>query len=187
MTTSGRKALIVMLLLVGVPMIAGLLTFRWSNRGHTSNYGTIVEPSQLPAEPLADIGGSPFEFAALRGRWVLVMEGPGTCNELCRKRLFLMRQIRTALGKDMGRVERVWMVSDGTMPDSTLIAEHAGTRVVRAAGSRALALLNANGGEPASFYLVDPQGNVMLRYPNDPDARRVLKDLEHLLRLSRVG
>ena len=50
-----------------------------------------------------------------------------------------------------------------------------------------LALLNANGGEPASFYLVDPQGNVMLRYPNDPDARRVLKDLEHLLRLSRVG
>ena len=36
-------------------------------------------------------------------------------------------------------------------------------------------------------WTIDPQGNVMLRYPNDPDARRVLKDLEHLLRLSRVG
>lgn len=187
MTTSGRKALIVMLLLVGVPMIAGLLTFRWSNRGQTSNYGMIVEPSPLPAETLTDVGGSSFEFEALRGRWILVLADPGACDELCRKRLFLVRQIRTALGKDMGRIERVWMVSDGATPESALLADHAGTRVVRAAGSRALALLNANGSESASFFLVDPLGNVMLRYPKDPDARRVLKDLEHLLRLSRVG
>jgi len=187
MTTSGRKALIVMVLLVGVPLVAGLLTFRWSNRGHTSNYGTIVEPSPLPTETFTDGAGTAFEFAGLRGRWILVMEGPGSCEESCRKRLFHMRQIRTALGKDMGRLERVWLVSDGDSPDATLVAEHAGTRVVRAAGSRVLALLSAYGGESASFFLVDPLGNVMLRYPHDPDARRVLKDLEHLLRLSRVG
>jgi hypothetical protein len=35
--------------------------------------------------------------------------------------------------------------------------------------------------------VIDPLGNLMLRYPRDPDPRRMIKDLTRLLKVSRVG
>jgi hypothetical protein len=35
--------------------------------------------------------------------------------------------------------------------------------------------------------LVDPLGSLMMRFPGEPDARRMLKDLARLLKASRVG
>ncbi|MDP3715723.1 MAG: cytochrome C oxidase subunit I, partial [Burkholderiales bacterium] len=37
------------------------------------------------------------------------------------------------------------------------------------------------------IYLVDPLGNVVLRYPRDADPTRIKKDLQRLLRVSRIG
>ena len=34
-------------------------------------------------------------------------------------------------------------------------------------------------------YIVDPLGNLMMRYPRDPDPQKVLKDLARLLRHSK--
>jgi hypothetical protein len=36
-------------------------------------------------------------------------------------------------------------------------------------------------------YLVDPLGNLMMRFPQDPDPMRVIKDLQRLLRASQFG
>jgi hypothetical protein len=37
------------------------------------------------------------------------------------------------------------------------------------------------------IYLIDPLGNLMMRFPRDPDTRRLIKDLSRLLKASRVG
>jgi hypothetical protein len=37
------------------------------------------------------------------------------------------------------------------------------------------------------IYLVDPLGNVMLRWPRDPDPGRMIRDLGRLLKYSRIG
>jgi hypothetical protein len=37
------------------------------------------------------------------------------------------------------------------------------------------------------IYLVDPLGNLMMRFPRDPDPSRMIKDLQRLLRYSRFG
>jgi len=42
-------------------------------------------------------------------------------------------------------------------------------------------------GPPRNIYLIDPLGNIVLRYPADPDIKRMAKDLERLLRASRIG
>jgi hypothetical protein len=34
---------------------------------------------------------------------------------------------------------------------------------------------------------VDPLGNLMMRFPRDPDPSRMIKDLQRLLKASRVG
>jgi hypothetical protein len=37
------------------------------------------------------------------------------------------------------------------------------------------------------IYLVDPLGNLMLRFPAQPDAKRMMKDLKLLLKASQIG
>jgi hypothetical protein len=37
------------------------------------------------------------------------------------------------------------------------------------------------------IYLVDPLGNLMMRFPREPDPSKMLKDLQRLLRYSGVG
>ncbi len=38
-----------------------------------------------------------------------------------------------------------------------------------------------------ALYLIDPLGNLVLRYPGDPDIKGVAKDLTRLLKASRIG
>jgi len=37
------------------------------------------------------------------------------------------------------------------------------------------------------IYLVDPLGNLMLRFPARVDAKRMMKDLKLLLKASQIG
>jgi len=38
-----------------------------------------------------------------------------------------------------------------------------------------------------AIYLVDPLGNLMMRFPPDLEPKSLLKDLKHLLKVSRIG
>jgi hypothetical protein len=77
-------------------------------------------------------------------------------------KLTAMRQVRLALGRNASRVD---------------------TRVLGPAQ-----LAQAGGAiETAHIYLVDPHGNVMMRWPARPDRKRMLKDLERLLKASQIG
>jgi hypothetical protein len=141
--------------------------FGWGG-GARSNYGELVEPRPLALAPLVP----------LRGKWVLVTADDAACDAYCEKKLYFMRQVRRAQGKDMGRVERLWLVDAGGAPRPDLAAAIEGTRVVAfrdAAFSR------------DHIYVVDPLGNLMMRFPRDPDPSRMIKDLQRLLKASRVG
>jgi len=37
------------------------------------------------------------------------------------------------------------------------------------------------------IYLIDPLGNTVLAFPRDPDIKKVAKDIERVLRASRIG
>jgi hypothetical protein len=78
----------------------------------------------------------------------------------------------------MDRVERLWVLTDSGKPRPELLAAIEGTR---------LAALPAKDfpGDPAShIYLVDPLGNLMMRFPHEPDPSRMIKDLQRLLKYS---
>ena len=98
-----------------------------------------------------------------------------------------MRQLRVAQGKDMDRVERVWVLTDGGAPRPALMAAIDGTRVVRSSGASVAATFPAVRRTADHIYLIDPLGNLMLRFPRDPDPSRMLKDLQRLLKYSQIG
>jgi hypothetical protein len=117
---------------------------------------------------------------------VLLQIDSGACSAGCRKKLLYMRQARLAQGQDAHRIERVWLLADAAMPDPGLLRDHDGIRVVHAPGPLQ-AEFPAVHSATDHIYVVDPLGNLMLRFPGNPDAQRLTRDLARLLRASRVG
>lgn len=139
--------------------------------GSAGNYGELITPRLLSGPA----------FQELRGKWVFVTFDAAACDAYCERKLYFMRQVRTAQGKDQGRVERLWVITDGGAPRPEILAAFAGTRISR---------LRPEGfpGDPVDhIYLVDPLGNLMMRFPRDPDPSKMLKDLQRLLKYSQVG
>jgi hypothetical protein len=143
--------------------------------GATSNYGELIEPRTLPGAP----------FTALRGKWVLVTLDAPACDAYCERKLYFMRQLRRAQGKNQERVERLWLLTGAGQPSAALRAAIEGTHIAPAA--QIAAEFPAAGAPADHIYLVDPLGNLMLRYPREPDPSRMLKDLQRLLKVSGIG
>jgi diguanylate cyclase (GGDEF)-like protein len=66
----------------------------------------------------------------LKGRWVFLMVDSGRCDDYCQRKLYAMRQVRLTQGKDMERIERAWLLDDGTAPAASTLEEYKGTRVL---------------------------------------------------------
>ena len=142
--------------------------------GVTGNYGTLLPPRPVALAPLA----------ALKGKWVLVQFDGGGCDAGCERKLYFMRQVRRAQGKEMQRVARLWLLTDAAQPRAELLAAIDGTVIAPAVAGIDFP---AQGAVTEHIYLVDPLGNLMMRFPRDPDPARVIKDLQRLLRASGFG
>jgi hypothetical protein len=168
----------------------------------------LVPPLRAPAPGAQPVQGAPVPVAAaaagaplpgtpsptqtpptLRGKWFLVMADGADCDARCERKIWQLRQLRTMQGKEMERVERVWLVDDRREPAARLHEPFAGTWVVRQPDPALLgALPLPSGGELRDhIWLVDPLGNLILRYPPDADATRIRKDMTRLLKYSRIG
>lgn len=179
-----------LLLLLGVfalPMLAAYLAyFGWRPAGH-SNYGDLLRVAPLQQTTGEALDGAPFDLAALRGRWVMVHVGPARCDAACVHQLYLMRQTRIAQGKDQSRIERLWVLTAEGAPDAALLQAHPGLHVWRPRDPAFVAQFPAASSAGNHIYLVDPLGNLMMRFPSDPDFRRMMKDLKLLLKASQIG
>lgn len=183
----GRRVALLILALCAMPTVAAWLAyFVWPPESR-ANYGELIEPQQLRDDELRLLDGEPFRLSQLRGKWVMLHIDSGTCAEACRKKLLYMRQARLAQGKAMTRVERVWLVSDSVVPEEALVQEYEGTRIARVGSGAVLTGFPAVRSWTDHIYVVDPLGNLMLRFPPDPDPRGIMKDLARLLRVSRIG
>lgn len=180
-----RAALWLLLALCAAPVIASYVAYYWwQPTGHV-NYGELLAPRPLPDTPLSLIDGTPFRLSQLRGKWIFVTVDSADCGAYCHEKLTYLRQLRLAQGKDSDRIERVWILADDRLPDKAIMAQYAGTYAVRGAGSAVLAFLQATGTPNEHLYIIDPLGNLMMRYPRDPDPRGMLKDVARLLRHSK--
>jgi hypothetical protein len=183
---SPRLTLALLALVCALPVAASYLTYYWWPPGQQMNYGELLSPTPVPEGAVTSIAGLPYDPESLEGHWVLIYVGPANCDGRCAESLYFMRQVRTAQGKEMERVKRLWLVSDGGVPSASVLEGQPGLEVARTDPAwLALAPGGASGLE--RIHLMDPLGLVMLRYPQAPEPRRIIKDLERLLKYSRVG
>jgi hypothetical protein len=169
-----------------LPIAASITAYKFLRPAATANHGELLlPPAQVGAQPFAKPGGGDFRLTDLGGKWILVMSDSGSCGQACREKLVATRQVRLALGRNAARVERVFVVDDLAPPDPAVAADHPGMVV-------ALTPKGANpppgvANDRAHVYLVDPHGNVMMRWPASMQAKGILSDLQRLLKASQIG
>ena len=82
---------------------------------------------------------------------------------------------------------RAWLQpATAPPPPAELLAGESGL-VAASAAPNELTELPIDQGGAASILLLDPHGNMVLRYGDDPDIERLAKDLQRLLRASQIG
>ncbi len=184
----GRIKLVLLFLVCAAPVIASYLTFYVIKPEGRVNYGTLIEPPRpLPDVTLNQLDGTPFKLGALKGKWVLLTFDRAACEGSCAEKLHMMRQVRTMQGKERDRLERAWLVTDADQLQTQTIREYDGMKMLRAVDSPVVREFPAEGDRADHIYLLDPLGNLIMRYPKNADPKKMHKDLGRLLKYSRIG
>lgn len=187
----GRWKLLLVLAVCATPLIASYFTYYVIKPQGRTNYGALIDPRQypIPAMPSTLLDGKPATLDDYKGKWIMLKVGPSDCAQACQDQLFAMRQLRTMQGKEADRIERVWLITDQQPLETVLLRVNDGTRMLRAPGDTVRKWLPVEQGGQASdhIYLIDPLGNLMMRFPKDADPSRVKKDLAKVLKASAIG
>ena len=184
--TRKRKLLLLMTLMIA-PIALSYLLFFWGAPSGRVNYGELIEVKVLPDIALRKTDGVTFNISQLHGKWIMLVVDSGMCDESCRKKLYFMRQIRLMQKTEMGRIERVWLIDDDKIPKSGILKDFKGTVLINAKGSEMLKAIPAKISQHDHIYMIDPLGNLMMRFPKDVDPSRMAKDLKRLLKISQIG
>lgn len=181
-----RGKLVALAALFALPVVASILAWKLLDPAATANFGELLlPPAQVTGQPFERHAGGPFGFKDLAGKWVLVASDSGDCASACVQKLFTMRQVRVALGRNASRVERVFVVDDLRKPASAALEAFEG--MVTAITPTGMSLPRGAANDRAHIYLVDPHGNVMMRWPSGTEGKRLLSDLQRLLKASQIG
>jgi len=179
-----RRTLLILVAISLAPFAGSLLLYYFWKPQTFTNYGELIPPVALAGTVIPASQGKAFRIDELRGKWLFLTSDSGDCDDYCQSKLYVMRQIRLTQGKDQQRIERLWLVSDGMNPSPAIEAEYAGTRIIMAANQDLLKQLPAPDSPRDHIYLVDPFGNLMMRFPRDVDPQRMKKDIDRLMKVS---
>jgi len=193
MTEQQKRGRLQLLLLAAVffgpVLIAWLLYDPNGSRpaGESTANGELLTPVRLVPDANLRVAredqDSPYP-----GRWTLVHTGEGACSETCREALYETRQVRKALGKEDRRVQRILFLASDAPLDPAVAHEHPGLLIFAADHALAREFVTAAAPEDAGdVYLVDPLGNLIMRFPTGTGMKGIHRDLKKLLTISHIG
>jgi hypothetical protein len=194
-TKRGRIQMILLFLVCATPVILSYFTFYVIKpTGGNTKIGELVYPVQ--SAPIDSID------ASLQGKWTMLIARPSAeCKvgkDECVNLLYLMRQVRIAMGRESQRVQLVWLVTDQGDIDPEIAKaydqEVAGFTFVRmpkdATKKNEVEKWLELDGKKSAIHLLDPRADRMMRFDTDkevPDFKRVSKDLGKLLKWNATG
>lgn len=189
-TVSGRWKMLIVMACCAAPVIASYFTYYVIRPEGRRVYGELIDPQRpLPATVALSPDGTSTTLRALKGQWLLITVADAACDALCEQQLYLQRQLRESLGREKDRMERVWLVSDAAPVPERLANGLHGATVLRVSPTELAQWLVPTAGHTLAehFFVVDPLGNWMMRFPARMDtagAGHAKRDLDRLLRAS---
>lgn len=189
---SSRLKLLAIVILCSLPVMLAYFSFYVVRPQGEASFGQLIVPIRpMPQAVATRLDGGEVPLASLQGQWLLVKVDGGSCTQNCQKQLLMLRQFRLTLGKDMERVDWLWLINDQAPVEATLqralVKDNA--TVLRLNPELLQQWMPATSTDPLNdaIFVVDPMGNVMMRLPGQFDtagAAKARRDMEHLLRAS---
>lgn len=212
--TRSKIKLAFLLLVAFVPITLATFAFRNASEGGflsgTVNKGVLINPpADITDLDMRTANGSPIfksfeEIVALLESdedyeaqpWHIVYVNTQDCQEACRERVHLLRQMHITLNKNTPRVRRYYLhASTETLTENTAQHFRAEFPSMGVAFGNAELIqsnlstkgLNLSLAEDDYIFFVDPVGNVMMYYTSEHSIADIKADLEKLLRHSSLG
>jgi hypothetical protein len=121
---------------------------------------------------------------SLNGKWGLIVLSQD-CNNHCLEQLYRLRQLHTAMGRDIERIHSIWLSDQPLAAPETLDLKHVATLtepdVVQWFNEQNLQW------QDQGIWLVDPNGILVMRFSPALKGKHILSDLHWLLKTSQVG
>ncbi|KAF1033386.1 MAG: hypothetical protein GAK37_00192 [Pseudomonas sp.] len=176
----GRWQLLLILAMVLGPIVLATLMYKlqfWVPQSR-SYHGEMIGNGQTRA----DIG-----VQASEDRWQLLVTAPTACAADCRQLVYLARQLQIGLGRDASRASHALAVAQpvDSEYDARLKAEY--PQLQRYWLDLPTFNKDTAVKGDAQLWIVDPHGNLVLRYDARVKGKDLLNDLRHLLKLSNIG
>lgn len=177
----GRLQLIMLLAVVIGPMILASAMYQWRFwvPETRSYHGELIGNGQTRA----DLGVS----GAQEVRWQLLVTVPGTCDADCKQLVFLARQIHIGLNRDTARASHALASTQPLADDYDALLRREFPQLTRYRLEPQAYAETAGKVEGAQLWIVDPHGNLVLRYDSRSKGKAILNDLRHLLKISQIG
>lgn len=179
----GRWQLLGLLAVVIGPMLLASAMYRWQFwvPQTRSYHGELIATGQTPTD-LGVAGSWGIEVGDEPRRWQLLVTSSDDCAADCRALVYLARQIHIGLNREVSRAGHA-LAHAAPLPADYDAELRAGYPQLQR-----LALDVERYPETgAQLWIVDPHGNLVLRYDADSNGKQILEDLRYLLKLSQIG
>ncbi|MCU0070698.1 hypothetical protein N8H71_03825 [Pseudomonas koreensis] len=176
----GRIQLLLIVLGVVGPMILATGMYKlqfWVPEGR-SYHGELIGNGQTRA----DLGIQADEM-----RWQMLVTAPKDCAVDCQQLVYLARQIQIGLGREAGRASHALAAAQPLTADYEAKLSREYPQLQRyPLDSAAFSKATGDKATP-QLWIIDPHGNLVLRYDPSVKGKDLLNDLRHLLKLSNIG
>ena len=176
----GRLVLLGMVIFFAAPLVIVLLMHQFNVRPTGASHGVLVkEVKQLQ---LGEANGEPAKLWQDKWNMLYVAEN---CASECQQKIREMRQIHASLEKDIPRVQRILITAQ--TPDAAIKQDYPDMQLIANPDTYQSVWQQVNQitqSQQLSIYLVDPYGNLAIRFPPDLPAKDIRKDLVRLLKYS---
>jgi hypothetical protein len=183
---ANRRKFLLLLALMCAPVIISYALYFLEYRPESKHYGDLIPIVKVTGNGTNQADNTILRMKDLHGKWVLVTVDSGLCDEACHSKLYFMRQVRLVQGKEKHRIERLWLINDDVVPNAELVKEFEGTLVVNSKDSEILNFIETAELQTKHIYLIDPIGNLMMRFPENVDGTKMGHDIKRLLHVSQL-
>ncbi len=191
-TERKNTTLWLLILTFAVPIIGAYAYYLFADDHTLGNHGDLIQPViQIEDLALTDINDELIARDELIHRWKMLYVVGSNCDSACQQSLYYMRQINTALGKNAGRFKHMIIHLNVMSPEfqELIRKEHSAAQHSYAANDKISEVFSGPGREHETnaIYIMDPLGNIMMRFSYGTSPKLILKDLKRLLKISRIG
>ena len=175
----GRLQLLLILAIAIGPMFLASAMYQWRFwvPETRSYHGVLIGDGRT----LADLG----VHGEVEPLWQILVTAPGACEADCQQLVYLARQIQIGLNRETARASHGLALAEPLNADYDATLKREYPQLGRYQLDLQAYARAAEAAPGAQLWLVDPHGNLVLRYPPDAEPERVAKEIGRVLKTNQ--